>query len=84
MKKNLLICLLGLLLAWPALLPAAAPLNLMPLPDIRPDVEGRAKYWTTNPVGTLDLYWNFDFVDGQPDGNTRGILLAVRLVRSGH
>jgi hypothetical protein len=53
-------------------------------PDIRPDVEGRAKYWTTNPVGTLDLYWNFDFVDGQPDGNTRGILLAVRLVRSGH
>lgn len=52
-------------------------------PDIRPDVEGRAKYWSTNPVGTLDLYWNFDFVDGHPDGNTRGILLAVRLVRSG-
>lgn len=51
-------------------------------PDIRPDAEGRAKYWTTNPVGTLDLYWNFDFIDGQPDGNTRGIQLAVRLVRS--
>lgn len=53
-------------------------------PDIRPDVEGRAKYWTTNPVGTLDLYWNFDFVDGQPDGNTRGIRLAVRFVRGGN
>jgi hypothetical protein len=53
-------------------------------PDIRPDVEGRAKYWTTNPVGTLDLYWNFDFIDGQPDGNTRGIRLAVRLVRTGN
>ncbi len=51
-------------------------------PDIRPDDEGRAKYWTTNPLGTLDLYWNFDFVDGQPDGNSRSIQLAVRLVRS--
>lgn len=51
-------------------------------PDIRPDVEGHAKYWTTHPVGTLDLYWNFDFIDGQPDGNTRGIRLAVRLVRT--
>lgn len=51
-------------------------------PDIRPDDEGHAKYWTTNPVGTLDLYWNFDFIDGHPDGNTRGIQLAVRFVRT--
>lgn len=51
-------------------------------PDIRPTEEGLAKYWTTNPVGVLDLYYNFDFVDGTPDGNSRGIRLAVRLVRS--
>jgi len=51
-------------------------------PDIRADEEGHAKYWTTNAVGTLDLYWNFDFVDGHPDGNTRGIQMAVRLVRT--
>ena len=34
------------------------------------------------PVGTLDLYWNFDFIDGHPDGNSRGVRLSVRLVRS--
>jgi hypothetical protein len=51
-------------------------------PDIRPDEEGHAKYWTTNPVGTLDLYWNFDFVDGHPDGNSKGIELMVRLVHT--
>lgn len=51
-------------------------------PDIRPDEEGHAKYWTTNAVGTLDLHWNFDFIDGHPDGNTRGIQLAVRFVRT--
>lgn len=51
-------------------------------PDIRPDDEGHAKYWTTSPFGALDLYWNFDFIDGLADGNSRGIQLAVRLVRS--
>jgi hypothetical protein len=51
-------------------------------PDIGPDEEGHAKYWTTNPVGTLDMYWNFDFVDGHPDGNTKGIQLMVRFVRT--
>lgn len=51
-------------------------------PDIRPDEEGHAKYWTTNAMGTLDLYWNFDFVDGHPDGNSRGVQLAVRFVRT--
>ncbi len=52
-------------------------------PDIRADDEGHAKYWTTNALGMLDLYWNFDFVDGHPDGNSRGVRLAVRLVRGG-
>jgi hypothetical protein len=51
-------------------------------PDIRPDDEGHAKYWTTSAFGTLDLYWNFDFVDGLADSNSRGIRLAVRLVRT--
>lgn len=51
-------------------------------PDIRPDAEGLAKYWTTNATGMLDLYWNFDFIDGHPDGNSRGIRLAVRFVRN--
>lgn len=32
--------------------------------------------------GELDLYWNFDFIDGQPDANSRGIQLFVRLVKS--
>jgi hypothetical protein len=51
-------------------------------PDIRPDDEGHAKYWTTSAFGTLDLYRNFDFVDGLADSNSRGIRLAVRLVRT--
>lgn len=51
-------------------------------PDVRADEEGHAKYWTTNPVGMLELYWNFDFIDGHPDGNSRGVQLAVRLVRN--
>lgn len=51
-------------------------------PDIVPTEEGLAKYWTVTPYGMLDLYWNFDFVDGHPDSNSRGIRLAVRLVRS--
>lgn len=52
-------------------------------PDIRPTEEGLAKYWSTSPVGMLELYWNIDFADGTPDGNSRGIGLAVRLVRPG-
>lgn len=52
-------------------------------PDIRADDEGHAKYWTTNALGMLDLYWNFDFIDGHPDGNSHGVRLAVRLVRGG-
>ena len=51
-------------------------------PDIRADDEGHAKYWTTNAMGALDLYWNFDFIDGQADANSRGIQLAVRFVKS--
>jgi hypothetical protein len=51
-------------------------------PDIRPTEENLAKYWTTSPTGMLKLFWNFDFVDGYPDGNSRGIHLAVRFVRS--
>ncbi|MGJ4925930.1 DUF1566 domain-containing protein [Bradyrhizobium sp. HKCCYLS2038] len=50
--------------------------------DISPDEEGHAKYWTTTPMGMLDLYWNFDFTDGQADANSRGIQLAVRFVRA--
>lgn len=51
-------------------------------PDIVPTEEGLAKYWSVTPYGMLDLYWNFDFVDGHPDSNSRGIRLAVRLVRA--
>lgn len=50
-------------------------------PDIKADDEGHAKYWTTNAMGTAGLYWNFDFIDGQPDANSRGVRLLVRLVR---
>ncbi|OYU47094.1 MAG: hypothetical protein CFE31_18220 [Rhizobiales bacterium PAR1] len=51
-------------------------------PDIRPNEEGLAKFWTTSPVGMLDLYYNFDFLTGAADGNSRGIALNLRLVRS--
>lgn len=51
-------------------------------PDIRPTEEGLAKYWSSEPTGMLGLYWNFDFLTGQADGNSRGIGLAVRFVRS--
>ncbi len=57
MKKNLLICLLGLLLAWPALLPAAAPLNLMPLPAKMTLAEGQFRLeaaFTTMVAGQAD------------------------------
>jgi hypothetical protein len=50
-------------------------------PDIQKDEDGEANYWTTNPVGTANLYF-FDFMNGQADGHTRGLQLAVRLVRN--
>jgi hypothetical protein len=51
-------------------------------PDIQKDEDGEANYWTTNPVGTANLYYFFDFMSGQADGHTRGFQLAVRLVRN--
>jgi hypothetical protein len=51
-------------------------------PDIQKDEDGEADYWTTNPVGMANLYYFFDFMNGQADGHTRGFQLAVRLVRN--
>jgi len=52
-------------------------------PDIAPDDEGTANYWTTNEVGTANLIYYFDFMTGRADGHSRGFQLAVRLVKSG-
>ncbi len=52
-------------------------------PDVQPDAEGAAPYWTTNPVGMAGLYYFFDFMDASSDGHSRGFPLNVRLVRSG-
>jgi hypothetical protein len=52
-------------------------------PDIVPDDEGAANYWTTNEVGAANLVYYFDFMTGRPDGHSRGFQLAVRLVRNG-
>jgi hypothetical protein len=52
-------------------------------PDIVPDDEGTANYWTTNEVGAANLIYYFDFMTGRPDGHSRGFQLAVRLVRGG-
>jgi hypothetical protein len=51
-------------------------------PDIRPNAEGTAEYWTTNAVGAANLVYFFDFMTGQADGHSRGYHLAVRLVRT--
>jgi hypothetical protein len=50
-------------------------------PDIRPDDEGAAEYWTTNEVGAANLIYYFDFMTGRADGHSRGFQLAVRLVK---
>ena len=52
-------------------------------PDIVPDDEGAANYWTINEVGAANLVYYFDFMTGRPDGHSRGFQLAVRLVKSG-
>jgi Protein of unknown function (DUF1566) len=52
-------------------------------PDIAPDDEGTANYWTTNEVGAANLIYYFDFMTGRADGHGRGFQLAVRLVRGG-
>jgi hypothetical protein len=52
-------------------------------PDIRPDEDGAADYWTTNAVGAANLIYFFDFMTGRADGHSRGFHLAVRLVRDG-
>jgi hypothetical protein len=52
-------------------------------PDIRPDEDGAANYWTTNAVGAAGLVYFFDFITGQADAHSRGFHLAVRLVRDG-
>jgi Protein of unknown function (DUF1566) len=33
-------------------------------PEIHPDEDGAAEYWTTNPVGTANLFYFFDFITG--------------------
>jgi hypothetical protein len=50
-------------------------------PDIRAD-DGRAEYWTTNPVGAAGLVYFFDFMTGSADGHSPGFQLAVRPVKS--
>jgi hypothetical protein len=52
-------------------------------PDIRPDDDGSAEYWTTNEVGAANLVYFFDFMTGRADGHSRGFQLAVRLVKKG-
>ena len=52
-------------------------------PDIRPNDEGAAEFWTTNPVGVAELFYYFDFMTGLADGHNRGFHLAVRLVKTG-
>jgi len=52
-------------------------------PDIRPDDDGAADYWTTSPVGAANLVYFFDFMSGDADAHSRGFHLAVRLVRDG-
>jgi hypothetical protein len=51
-------------------------------PDIVPDEDGAADYWTTSDVGAAGLVYFFDFVTGRADGHSRGYELAVRLVRT--
>jgi len=53
-------------------------------PDIKPNEEGTAEYWTTNAVGAADLFYFFDFMTGLADGHSPGFHLAVRLVRTGN
>jgi hypothetical protein len=57
--------------------------NVSVFPDIHPDDEGMAPYWTTNEVGTAKLIYYFDFMTGRADGHSRGFRLAVRFVKSG-
>jgi hypothetical protein len=52
-------------------------------PDVRPDPDGAAAYWTTNPVDMAGLYHFFDFMDGSSEAHSGGFPLNVRLVRSG-
>jgi Protein of unknown function (DUF1566) len=52
-------------------------------PDIRPDEDGSAEYWTTNEVGAANLIYYYDFMTGRADGHSRGFQLAVRLVKKG-
>ena len=51
-------------------------------PDVRADGDGMAEYWTTNAVGTANLFYFFDFMTGVADGHSRGFRLAVRLVKA--
>jgi Protein of unknown function (DUF1566) len=52
-------------------------------PDVAPDENGEADYWTTNKVGAAGLVYFFDFMTGRADGHSRGFELAVRLVKTG-
>jgi hypothetical protein len=51
-------------------------------PDVRPDDDGSAEYWTTNPVGAANLIYFFDFMSGSADGHSPSFKLAVRFVKS--
>ena len=53
-------------------------------PDIAPNDEGKASYWSSTPAPDIPgMTYVVDFQNGDPDAHSSGIRLNVRLVREG-
>lgn len=52
-------------------------------PDITPNDEGKASYWSVSPADLPNMRYIVDFAHGDVDAHSPGIWLNVRLVRSG-
>lgn len=62
----------------------APAIDKVAFPDIAPNDEGKASYWSSSPAPDIPgMFYIVDFSDGDVDMHSTGIWLNLRLVRTG-
>ena len=62
----------------------APAIDTVAFPDIAPNDEGKASYWSSSPAPDIPgMFYIVDFSDGDVDMHSTGMWLNLRLVRTG-
>lgn len=62
----------------------APAIDTVAFPDIAPNDEGKASYWSSSPAPDIPgMFYIVDFSNGDVDMHSTGIWLNLRLVRTG-